>query len=62
MRGIEVAKGAVGVAGENGDGGILRSFAVFAAEVVFECAVGGAEKAQRVKRAAGDSVVRSAGR
>jgi hypothetical protein len=31
MGGIEVAQGAVGVAGENGNGGVLISFAVLAA-------------------------------
>src|ERR1700688_3876414 len=39
MRGIEVTQGAVGVAGENRNSGVLTSFAVFAAEVVLEGAV-----------------------
>ncbi len=55
MRGIEVAQGAVGVAGENRNGGVLASFAVFAAEVVLECAVSGAQEAQLVP-ASGASV------
>ena len=33
MPGVEVAQGAVGVAGENGNGRVLMPFAVFAAEV-----------------------------
>src|SRR5207244_9609288 len=51
MRGVEVAQGAVGVAGENGNGGVLAPFEVFAAEVVFEGAVAGAEEAQLVPAA-----------
>ena len=51
MRGVEVAQGAVGVAGENGNGGVLTPFAVFAAEVVLEGAVAGAEEAQLVPAA-----------
>ena len=43
MRGVEVAHVAVGVASENGNGGVLMSFSVFAAEVVLEGAVAGAE-------------------
>ena len=43
-----MAQGAVSVAGENRNGGVLTSFAVFAAEVVFEGAVSGAEEAQLV--------------
>ncbi len=31
MRGVEVAQGALGVACENGNGGVLKAFAVFAA-------------------------------
>src|ERR1700730_11462947 len=48
MRSIEVAQDAVGVAGENRNGGVLTSFAVFAAEVVLEGAVSGAQEAQLV--------------
>src|SRR6516164_4201451 len=51
MRGVEVAQGAVGIAGENGNGGVLTPFAVFAAEVVLEGAVAGAEEAQLVPAA-----------
>src|SRR5215472_12537947 len=51
MRGVEVAEGAVGVAGENGNGGVLTPFAVFAPEVVLEGAVAGAEDAQLVPAA-----------
>jgi hypothetical protein len=31
MRRVEVAQGALGVTGENGNGGVLKPFAVFAA-------------------------------
>src|SRR5205085_9604187 len=31
MRGVEMARGAVGIARENGNGGVLVAFAVFAA-------------------------------
>src|SRR5579859_6014618 len=48
MRGIEVAQGAVGVAGENRNRGVLTSFAVFAAKVVLEGAVSGADEAQLI--------------
>ena len=48
MRGVEVAHGAVGVAGENGNGGVLAAFVVFAAQVVLEGAIAGAEEAQLV--------------
>src|SRR5215472_18120349 len=51
MRGVKVTEGAVGVAGENGSGGVLTPFAVFAAEVVLEGAVAGAEEAQVVPAA-----------
>jgi len=51
MRGVEVAEGAVGVAGGNGNGGVLTPFAVFAAEVVLEGVVAGAEEAQLVPAA-----------
>ena len=51
MRGVEVAQGAVGIAGENGNGGVLTPFAVFATEVVLEGAVAGAEEAQLVPAA-----------
>src|SRR5437588_8416254 len=46
MRTIEMAQGAIGVAGEDGDGGVLMPVAVLAAQVVLESAVAGAEKAQ----------------
>ena len=36
MRGVEVAQGAVGVAVEDGNGGVLTPFAVFATEVVLD--------------------------
>jgi hypothetical protein len=55
MRRIEMPHGAVGVAGEDGDGRVLMTFAVFAAEVVLEGAVAGAQQAQLVP-AAGASV------
>jgi len=51
MRGVEVAQGAVGIAGENGNSGVLMPFAVFAAQVVLEGAIAGAEEAQLVPAA-----------
>ena len=48
---VEVAQSAVGVARENGNGGVLMPFAVFAAEVVLEGAVAAAEEAQPVPAA-----------
>lgn len=48
MRTIEMVHGAVGVAGENGNGGVLMPFAVLAAQIVLESAVAGAEQAQLV--------------
>jgi hypothetical protein len=48
MRGVEVAQGAVSVARENGDGGVLVPFAVFAAEVMLERALPSTEEAQLV--------------
>jgi hypothetical protein len=51
MRGVEVPQGAVGVASKNGNGGVLKPFAVFAAEIVLEGAVAGAEEAQLVPAA-----------
>ena len=49
MRAVEVAEGAVGVAGENGNGGVLTPFAVFAAEVVLEGAIASAQEAPRAR-------------
>src|SRR5438874_3468074 len=46
-----MAYGAVGVAGENGNGGVLMAFAVLAAQVVLESAVAGAQEAQPVPAA-----------
>ncbi len=46
MHTVEMAQGAVGFAGENGNGGVLMPFAVLAAWVVLESAVVGAEEAQ----------------
>ena len=46
MHTIEMAQGAVGFAGENGNGGVLMPFAVLAAWIVLESAVVGAEEAQ----------------
>src|SRR6185369_1118526 len=51
MGGVEVAQRALGVAGENGNGGVLMPFSLFAAEVVLEGAVAGAEEAQLVPAA-----------
>src|SRR5947207_21237 len=51
MRAVEMAQGAVGVAGENGNGGVLMPVAVLAAQVVLESAVAGAEEVQLVPAA-----------
>jgi hypothetical protein len=51
MRGVEMVQGAVAIAGENGNGGVLLTFGIFAAQVVFECAVTGAKQAQLVPAA-----------
>jgi hypothetical protein len=51
MRGVEVAEGPIAVAGENGNGGVLTPFAVFAAEVELKSVVAGAEDAQLVPAA-----------
>ncbi len=48
MRGVEVTQGTIGVARENGNGGVLIPFAVFAAEVILERVVAGTEEPQLV--------------
>ncbi len=48
MRGVEVAQGAVSVAGKNGNGRVLMPFAVFSAEVILESVAAGAEETQLV--------------
>jgi len=59
MRGVEVAQGAVGIAGENGNSGVLMPFAVFAAQVVLEGAIAGAEEAQLVPAARASVIAES---
>src|SRR5215469_18089495 len=51
MPGVEMLQRAVGVAGEYGNCRVLMPFAVFAAKVVLERAVAGAEQAQLVPAA-----------
>src|SRR5207245_9333071 len=48
MAAVKVPQRAVTVSGENRDRRILLSFAIFAAEIVLESAVAGAEQAQSV--------------
>ena len=40
--------GAVTIPIENGDGGVLSALAVFASQIVFECAISGAQQTQSV--------------
>jgi hypothetical protein len=61
MRGVEVEQRALSVAGENGNGGVLMPFSVFAAEVVLEGAAAGAEEAQLVPAARARAWARKVG-
>src|SRR5205814_3756088 len=48
MPAVKMAQRAVTVSGENRDRRILTSFAIFAAEIVFESALAGAQRTQSV--------------
>src|SRR5437763_867461 len=48
MRGVEMPQGAVSIARENRDRGVLMPLAIFAAEIIFECAVPGTKESQPV--------------
>src|SRR5215472_6799685 len=48
MSGIKVAHSAAGVTGENGNGRVLLTFAIFAAQIEFESGIARAKEAQLV--------------